>query len=311
MGDLNTTKVFVSDGEYNEDDLNAISSSLTIKDGVVNEAKLATGAVTATKIAARAVSFGKMQSVSEGVILGRSSSGSGDIEAVEANGARSLLGLSSTATSTCLVAASNLSDLASASTARTNLGLGDSATKNTGTAAGTVAAGDDSRITGAVQTAGSGLEKSGTTLSLKTPIVKAYNSTTQAITANTDTVLSFNSEEVDTDSWFNVSNGRFQPSIACWCKLSARATVAQGNLYSKRAVWIAKNGTTTQDQDQFYSGRLDDAISGFVYTPKSEALVYFNGTTDYAQVYFRANTACTLIADSWGTRFEAEMVRVA
>jgi hypothetical protein len=37
-----------------------------------------------------------------------------------------------------------------ATQARTVLGLGDSATKNTGTTAGTVAAGDDSRITGAV-----------------------------------------------------------------------------------------------------------------------------------------------------------------
>ncbi len=38
--------------------------------------------------------------------------------------------------------------------ARTNLGLGDAATKNTGTTTGTVAAGDDSRITGAVQKSG-------------------------------------------------------------------------------------------------------------------------------------------------------------
>ncbi|WP_084833346.1 tail fiber domain-containing protein [Enterobacter roggenkampii] len=41
-----------------------------------------------------------------------------------------------------------------ASGARTNLGLGDSATRNVGTAAGTVAAGDDSRIAGALQTSG-------------------------------------------------------------------------------------------------------------------------------------------------------------
>ena len=41
-----------------------------------------------------------------------------------------------------------------AADARTNLGLGDSATRNVGTVAGTVAAGDDSRIAGALQTSG-------------------------------------------------------------------------------------------------------------------------------------------------------------
>lgn len=47
----------------------------------------------------------------------------------------------------------NLSDLASASSARTNLGLGGAAVLNVGTTAGTVSAGDDSRITGAAQKA--------------------------------------------------------------------------------------------------------------------------------------------------------------
>ena len=46
-----------------------------------------------------------------------------------------------------LLSANNLSDVASASTSRSNLGLGDSATKNVGTSSGTVCAGNDSRLT--------------------------------------------------------------------------------------------------------------------------------------------------------------------
>lgn len=46
-----------------------------------------------------------------------------------------------------LVAANNLSDLASISTARTNIGLHGAALLDVGTSSGTVAAGDDSRIT--------------------------------------------------------------------------------------------------------------------------------------------------------------------
>lgn len=49
--------------------------------------------------------------------------------------------------------AGNLAGLEDVAEARTNLGLGNSATRNVGTSAGTVAEGDDSRITGAAQKA--------------------------------------------------------------------------------------------------------------------------------------------------------------
>lgn len=65
-----------------------------------------------------------------------------------------------------LLKENNLNDLASAPAARTNLGLGGAAILNVGTTAGTVAAGDDSRIVNAVQTsrtltAGTGLTGGG------------------------------------------------------------------------------------------------------------------------------------------------------
>ena len=78
-----------------------------------------------------------------------------------------------------LIKSQNFADVPNKATARNNLGLGDSSTRNVGTIAGTLAAGDDQRITWAVQSprriiAGNGLVGGGDlwvdrTISLGTP----------------------------------------------------------------------------------------------------------------------------------------------
>ncbi len=77
---------------------------------------------------------------------------------------------------------------------RTRLSLGDSATKNTGTTAGTVAAGDDSRITGALQTSGG---------TMTGRIIAAADNTIAKISLGARTVGSSPTALVDGDLWIS------------------------------------------------------------------------------------------------------------
>ncbi|MGW2920408.1 beta strand repeat-containing protein [Streptomyces angustmyceticus] len=75
------------------------------------------------------------------------------INAYTSSAGTTLEGRVTTVENTALTKSDNLASLGSAATARTNLGLGSAAVANVGTSAGQVAAGDDSRITGAAQKA--------------------------------------------------------------------------------------------------------------------------------------------------------------
>lgn len=141
----------------------------------VTGTEIANGAVSTNQIFIASVVNGKLANVNSGTFKGRITAGVGAPEDLTGTQATTLLDVFTTAlkglvpsggsASTFLrgdatwqtvgdvLKANNLSDLTNVVTARTNLGLGGAAVLNVGTTTGTVAAGDDSRITGAAQKA--------------------------------------------------------------------------------------------------------------------------------------------------------------
>lgn len=125
---------------------------------------------------------------------------------------------------------SNLSDLASASTARTNLGLGGAAVLNVGTASSTVAAGDDPRFTA-----------NG----------RWYATSTSAITSTTGAVVPYNTIEDGTNapaSGMSLSSGI--------------VTITNGGRYDLMASFSGTNSTASVFLDFWLSLVSAGATSG-------------------------------------------------
>ena len=136
------------------------------------------------------------------------------------------------------------------------------------------------------------------------PAFSAYPSSNQLLTAATATKILFDTEVFDTNS--NFASSRFTPTVAGYYQLNGTlgptsATTGTGaqaliRFYVNGAIYMQGNNLT---------------ISG-VNVINISALIYFNGSTDYVEVYGYLNgTSLTINGALTSTSFNGALVRSA
>jgi len=134
------------------------------------------------------------------------------------------------------------------------------------------------------------------------PAFSAYSATSQTgVASGVFTKVLFDTEEYDTNN--NFASSRFTPTVAGYYQVTARTdwSITSGACF----LTIYKNGTG------YKGGQLNDATGSGV-GPIASGLVYFNGSTDYIEIYaYQNNGTNTIFPGIAYTFFQAAMVRAA
>ena len=140
------------------------------------------------------------------------------------------------------------------------------------------------------------------------PTFSAYRGTSsQSISNATYTKVQINTEEWDTANCFDsTTNYRFTPTVAGYYQVSGNVTydpAAAGKFFCT----IYKNGT------DFKGGAAVPFVATQYLAAAVSALVYFNGSTDYVELYTYQSSggALTMYDSQTFTFFQAAMVRSA
>jgi len=140
------------------------------------------------------------------------------------------------------------------------------------------------------------------------PAFSAYVSSNVSFSSNTWTKVTFQSEEYDTNSNYdNTTNYRFTPTVAGYYQINAN--IYWGNAATGVfACSVYKHGSAYKKGTAFANSASFDCISVI------SVLVYFNGSTDYVEIYGIQGSAVTLTTQgttSLYSNFQASLVRAA
>ena len=126
-------------------------------------------------------------------------------------------------------------------------------------------------------------------------------SATQAISATTWTKITFDTEEFDTANCF--ASSRFTPTVAGYYQFTQNMEAASA-VTGTTVTMFYKNGV-------YYTRGNQSQTTGTGPVINSSALMYLNGTTDYAEIYIYCTASLTIDNSTYGCRFTGAMVRSA
>lgn len=111
-----------------------------------------------------------------------------------------------------------------------------------------------------------------------TGLFYAVPAASQGIPANAATTVAFNSEQMDSDGYYDAATSRFNPKTAGWYQINA--AIVWPSLLAGVALFadIYLNGAL------FLRGERLVVGSAGIHTTLVNALVPFNGTTDYVEI---------------------------
>jgi hypothetical protein len=108
------------------------------------------------------------------------------------------------------------------------------------------------------------------------PVFSAYNNASQSISSNTLTKILFQLEDFDTNN--NFASSRFTPTVAGYYQINAGLNIAPA-ASGVAAVAIYKNG------NEWQSGSQVPMNGTYSVRPVVSTVIYFNGSTDYVEIY--------------------------
>ena len=136
----------------------------------------------------------------------------------------------------------------------------------------------------------------------------AFNSTTSAsqnVSQNTWTKIQFNTKNFDTNTNYSTTNYRFTPTVAGYYQLNGGCTLTGSATTGGIQIAFVINGVT------YYRGNRLPCVSSQDIQAVVSNVFYFNGSTDYVELYIYQFSAVTLTTDQNNCYFSGVLTRAS